>query len=106
MGAIFNSLSAQSSCAGVFTLATTSIATGQSYNVGPIGFIFTAGSVTANLPTPAGISGRQYVFKTLSAGNTTISATVGTIDQATTQIIQFPLISITVVSDNSNWWII
>ena len=77
----------------------------SSYNVNrQVNFL--SGSVTAILPSPVNNAGLEYTFKTISACNVTISASVGLIDYNKTLTITTPLIAFSVISDNSNWYIL
>ena len=72
--------------------------------------ICTNAAFTITLPTAVGIQGRQFVIKngnTLASGYAITLATNSsqTIDSAVPGTI-LPLNSITVISDNANWWII
>lgn len=66
---------------------------------------FTSGTFTATLPTAVGFSGKIYVLKNSGTGLVTIASTAGTIDGATTYILNSKQ-SITVVSDGANWVIL
>lgn len=66
------------------------------------------GGVTITLPTAVGNTNQYTVKKTDSSGNTVTLATTSsqTIDGGTTAVLRVQYASISVVSDNSNWYII
>ena len=65
------------------------------------------GNLICTLPTPVGIQGRKYTVKKIDAANTmTIGTAAGTIDGAATISLTTIYDSITVISDNVNWWVI
>ncbi len=65
-------------------------------------------TATITLPTAVGISGRMYTIKNIASGITvTVDAnSTETIDGALTQVITAQWTSITIISDNANWYII
>lgn len=66
----------------------------------------TSGSVTANLPTAVGITGRKYFFKkTDSSSNTVIvnPSTTETVDGKLTFSLSFQNETVEVISDGANW---
>ena len=65
-------------------------------------------SVTASLPTAVGIVGRVYYIKSIDTTNFTDVNPNGseTIDGGSANLILAKDASITIISDNSNWWII
>jgi len=67
------------------------------------------GSMTITLPTAVGVEGKYYTIKKIDASAYTVTldgAGTETIDGETTQIIANQYVSITVVSNDSNWLII
>lgn len=68
----------------------------------------TGGNVTITLPTAVGRAGRMYTIKKVAGANNVIVDGDGSenIDGATTAVITTLYASITVVSDNSQWFII
>lgn len=67
----------------------------------------TSGTFTATLPTAASIAGRPYTIKNSGTGVITVATTSSqTIDGATTAVLSTQYLSITVVSDGTNWKVI
>jgi type II secretory pathway pseudopilin PulG len=67
-----------------------------------------AGSVTANLPPAAAHKSKRYAIKKVdSSGNAVVidGADSETIDGATTVSIATQYVTVTVVSDGTQWWI-
>jgi hypothetical protein len=66
-------------------------------------------TITVTLPTAIGNKGKEYIIKNIGASNTnavTVTTSLSqTIDGITSQSYNYPS-SMTVVSDNANWWII
>ena len=100
-----NSVSTGPLTASLITVSTTSVFSGT-YNVGSALLNFVSGTVTASMPSPVGRSGSTFTFKTTGTCSATLSATVGLIDNQTTQVITTPFVSLTVASDNTNWYIL
>jgi hypothetical protein len=64
----------------------------------------TSGTFTITLPTAVGASGQTFVIKNSGTGVVTVATTGGqTIDGGSTAVLQVRYVSITVVSDGSNW---
>ncbi len=94
---------------GVYTLASTS----TTYNITSTSGSFillcdtTGGAFQVNLPTAVGNTSTLTIKKVAgSAGVTVDGFSAETIDDGTTAIINKVYESISLVSDNSNWWII
>ncbi len=70
--------------------------------------ILVSATATITLPTAVGISGRMYTIKNIASGITvTVDAnSTETIDGALTQVITAQWTSITIISDNANWYIV
>lgn len=68
----------------------------------------TTGSFTVTLPTAVGISGRVFYVKSISSSNNVTVGTVSSqkIDVATTYVLPSNYGSVTLVSDNAQWWIV
>lgn len=68
----------------------------------------TSSTVTITLPTAVGCTGRHYIIKAINVINAVTVATTGgqTIDGAATYALTTQYQSITVVSNNANWWIV
>jgi hypothetical protein len=68
----------------------------------------TSNTVTINLPTAVGITGRIYNIKAINVDNAVTVDANGTeeIDGSATAITLSLMESITIQSDGSNWWII
>lgn len=69
----------------------------------------TSNTITINLPTASGISGRIYHIKKIdsSANAVTIDGNGGeTVDGTTTKVLSSQYDSVMIVSDGSNWLII
>lgn len=66
---------------------------------------FDGADLTATLPTPAGVAGKQYVIKNTHLSNLTVTPTAGLIDGDANRILaQYD--SLTLVSDGTNWGVI
>ena len=69
----------------------------------------TAASITINLPTAIGRKGKIFQVKKVNANANTVTIDAfgsQTIDGALTQVISTSYASISIYSDNANWWII
>jgi len=64
-----------------------------------------SGSANITLPTAVGAIGKTYYIKNTGVGTVGLLSTSGTIDNSASQILS-TMNSITVISDNTNWWII
>lgn len=87
--------------------ATTVVTETASYNISATDAVvlMNGTSLSATLPTPVGISGRQYVVKNINASPATLGTAAGLIDNVTTKTLnQYD--TLTAVSDNANWWLI
>jgi hypothetical protein len=68
-----------------------------------------AASITINLPTAAGRKGKIFQVKKVNANANTVTLDAfgsQTIDGALTQVLSVSYSSISIYSDNANWWII
>ena len=85
----------------------------------PVRVVSTSTSATANdqilvstqpgtikLPPSAGLSGRRFTVKNASAGVVVVRASDGTVDGAASKSLVTPNSSITVISAQSNWYIV
>ncbi len=68
----------------------------------------TSAAFTVTLPTPVGISGRQYTIKKIdsSVNVVTIASTAGTIDGAVTKALSAQWQAVRLVSDGVNWFVV
>ncbi len=67
----------------------------------------TAGSITINLPAASGNTAKYTVKKTNTANSVTLDGNASeTIDGGTTAVVSTQYESITIVNDNSNWYVI
>ena len=68
----------------------------------------TSNTVTINLPTAVGVDGRIYNIKAINTDNAVTLSADGTeeIDGSTTDIVLALMETVTIQSDNANWWII
>ena len=68
----------------------------------------TAAAFTVTLPSPSGISGRQYTIKKIdaSANAVTIASASGNIDGAATKILSAQWQAAQMVSDGVNWFVV
>ena len=67
-----------------------------------------SGSITLNLPTAVGVVGKTYNIKKIDSSENMVSVVSSgsqKIDGRASQDIYSQYVSITVVSDGSNWWI-
>jgi len=64
-----------------------------------------SGSSIITLPTAVGAMGKTYRIKNIGVGTITLSSTSGSVDNLPSQSLS-TMDSATVISDNTNWWII
>lgn len=93
-----------------YSVSSVSTTTNVSATSGEIVYLVNAasGSVTMNLPTAVGNTAKITIKKTDSSANTVVvdANSTQTIDGSLTKIIEFQYTSITLISDNANWFII
>lgn len=92
---------------GPVTNATTTNTTSGAITVpGQSGVVFAdVPNGTATLPSPAGIAGRQYVFKNFNDSPLTIVANGGLIDADNQRVLaQFD--ALTIISNGTNWGVV
>lgn len=68
-----------------------------------------SGLLTLTLPSAIGLNGKQFVIKKVdSTPNAVVLSPVfsQTIDNSSDLTVVDPMVSVTIVSDNSNWWIL
>jgi hypothetical protein len=98
------------SSASGYSVSSVSTTTNVSATSGEIVYLVnaTSGSVTMNLPTAVGNTAKITVKKTDSSANTVVvdANSTQTIDGSLTKTIEFQYTSITLISDNANWFII
>jgi len=64
-------------------------------------------AIAANIPAPGTVSaGYRYNIKNLSANSITITPASGNIDGASTLVLNVQYSAVTLVSDQTNWFII
>lgn len=97
------SISVSNILVGNLWLYTTTVTSGSYSVTSTVNFL--SGSVTAVLPTPVGKNGTQLLFKTTGPCSATLSAIAGLIDNSITQVIITPYTSLTVISNNTDWYI-
>jgi hypothetical protein len=96
-------------CGGATTVQLQSVSTNTNLSTSENAVTCNASSatVTLTLPTAIGATTMYFVKKTDSSAHYCTIATTGgqTIDGASTQSLQFQYTSVTILSDNANWWI-
>ena len=69
--------------------------------------ILANGAITVTLPDATVLAGEQFIIKDITAAsNVTINTTSSQTVDGSTSTTLTPGMSVTVVSDGSNWWIV